>query len=112
MSILLEDHLPAVKYGGLNTAKDAAFTGAVDLTGATVTSGAQTLSTGNLTLTTGNIVVSAAGAGISFTGTGTSGGILTNLYNAAATTLSGTQKDIKILIGTVPYYFTCYPTKA
>lgn len=47
-----------------------------------------------------------------FTGTGANGGVLKNLKNAAASALSGTQKDIEIDIGGVPYYFTVYPTKA
>ena len=112
MAIYIEDHLPVVKYNGLNTLKDASFGGAVAVTGAITAAGGQTLSSGNLTLTTGNIILSANSAGISFTGTGTSGGVLTNLYNDTSTTLAGTQRDIKILIGTVPYYFTCYPTKS
>lgn len=45
-------------------------------------------------------------------GTGANGVILKNLKNAAASSLSGTQKDIEIDIGWVPYYFTVYPTKA
>lgn len=106
MSIYLEDYVPVVKWEGLNTTKTISGTG-------TITAGTGfTATTGDLTLTTGNVVVTAAGGGVSFTGTGTSGGILTNLYNAATSTLSGTQRDIKILLGTVPYYITCYPTKA
>jgi hypothetical protein len=116
MAIYLEDMLPGVKYNGLKSA------GTVDLSAATLTLPTSqtlttpsmttpTISSGDLTLTTGNVVLSANAAGVSFTGTGTQGGVLTNLYNAAASTLSGTQKDIKILIGTVPYYFTVYPTK-
>lgn len=118
MSIYLEDNLPVVKHNGLNTTKDASFEGALSVTGAITGTAAMvataglTATTGNITLTTGNVVLSANGAGVSFTGTGTNGGILTNLYNSAASTLSGTQKDIKILIGTVPYYFTVYPSKA
>ena len=50
--------------------------------------------------------------GITFSGTGANGGILKNLKNSTATTLSGTQKDIAIDIGGVPYYFTVYPAKA
>lgn len=38
--------------------------------------------------------------------------IIKNPKNSAATALSGTQKDIEIDIGGVPYYFTVYPTKA
>lgn len=47
-----------------------------------------------------------------FTGTGANGGVMKNLKNAAASALSGTQKDIEIDIGGTPYYFTVYPTKA
>ena len=50
--------------------------------------------------------------GITFTGTGANGGVLKNLKNSAATALSGTQLDVAIDIGGVPYYFTVYPTKA
>ena len=57
--------------------------------------------------------VSVASAGvIAGLGTGTNGVTLKNLKNSAATALSGTQKDITIDIGGVPYYFTVYPTKA
>lgn len=38
--------------------------------------------------------------------------IIKNPKNSAATALSGTQRDIEIDIGGVPYYFTVYPTKA
>jgi hypothetical protein len=37
---------------------------------------------------------------------------ITDMKNAAASALSGTQKDIEIDIGGTPYYFTVYPTKA
>lgn len=73
--------------------------------------GAMTLAAG-LTVTTGDIVVSANASKLDFTGTGANGGVLKNLKNAAATALSGTQKDIEIDIGGTPYYFTVYPTKA
>ncbi len=36
---------------------------------------------------------------------------LKDLKNSAASSLSGTQKDIEIDIGGTPYYFTVYPTK-
>ncbi len=65
-----------------------------------------------LTVSTGDIVVSANASKLDFTGTGANGGVLKNLKNAAATALSGTQKDIEIDIGGTPYYFTVYPTKA
>jgi len=95
---------------------DAKGSGTITLNG-TATGGvtlgrATTVTTGDVTLTSGSIVVTAINKGISFTATGTSGGVLTNLYNDASTTLAGTQRDIKILIGTVPYYFTVYPTKS
>ena len=37
---------------------------------------------------------------------------ITDMKNSAASALSGTQLDIEIDIGGVPYYFTVYPTKA
>lgn len=49
---------------------------------------------------------------VEFAGTGATGGVLKNLKNAAASALSGTQKDIEINIGGTAYYFTVYPTKA
>jgi hypothetical protein len=45
-------------------------------------------------------------------GTGANGIVLKNPKNAAASALSGTQKDVEIDIGGVPYHFTVYPTKA
>ena len=56
-----------------------------------------------------NVSSAATVAGL---GTGANGFILKNLKNAAASALSGTQKDIEIDIGGVAYYFTVYPTKA
>lgn len=115
MAVYLEDHLPVVKHNGLNTAKDVSITGTLTTTSPSLTTPSMTTPTvtsGDVTVTTGNVVLSANSAQVSFTGTGTLGGVLKNLYNDTATTLSGTQRDIKILIGTVPYYFTVYPTKA
>lgn len=54
----------------------------------------------------------ASGATIAGVGTGSNGIILKNLKNAAASSLSGTNIDIEIMIGSTPYYFTVYPTKA
>lgn len=65
-----------------------------------------------LTVDTGDITVTANASKLTFTGTGSNGGVLKNLKNAAASALSGTQLDIAIDIGGVPYYFTVYPTKA
>ena len=96
----IENFVPVVAMHGLKTDKAADFGNGI------------TVSSGNVTLTTGNVVVSANSGGFSFAGTGTLGGVLTNLYNDTATTLGGTQRDIKILIGTVPYYWTVYPTKS
>jgi hypothetical protein len=73
---------------------------------------ATTITTGDFTVTSGDIIVTANAKKLSFTGTGANGGVLKNLKNAAASGLSGTQKDIEIDIGGVPYYFTVYPTKA
>jgi hypothetical protein len=44
--------------------------------------------------------------------TGSSGFIILNPKNAAASALTGTQLDVEINIGGVPYFFTVYPTKA
>ena len=78
----------------------------------TLTSGNVVLTSGNLTLTSGTITLTANSSVITCTGTGTNGMLLTNLYNDAASTLSGTNRDVKIMIGATPYYFTVYPTKA
>jgi hypothetical protein len=95
---------------------DAKGTGGVSInatgSGAVTLGRATTITTGDLTVTNGSVIVSANAKGLSFTGTGTNGGLLTNLYNAAASTLSGTNVDVKIMIGATPYYFTVYPTKA
>ncbi len=89
------------------------FTGSTKGTTAfTLTGGDAVLTSGHLTLTSGNITLSANASTITCTGTGTNGMLLTNLYNDTASALSGTQKDIKIMIGATPYYFTVYPTKA
>lgn len=48
MSILLEDHLPVVKYNGLNTAKDVVLSGAVTHSGA-VTNSSTVLNSGAVT---------------------------------------------------------------
>lgn len=95
---------------------DAKGSGTVSInasgTGAITLGRATTVTTGDVTVTNGSLIVSANAKQLSFTGTGTNGGVLKNLKNAAASTLSGTNIDIEILIGSTPYYFTCYPTKA
>jgi len=78
----------------------------------TVTDGDATLTKGDLTLTDGDIVLTANSSLITFTGTGANGGVISNLKNAAASALSGTQKDVEIDIGGTAYHFTVYPTKA
>ena len=56
---------------------------------------------------------SVASAGVvTGLGTGTNGITVKNIKNRATSALSGTQKDVEIDIGGVPYYFTVYPTKA
>lgn len=77
--------------------------------------GSGTISIGSVS--TGAVILPAAitvasAATISGAGTGANGIILKNLKNAAASALSGTQLDIQIIIGSTPYYFTVYPTKA
>lgn len=84
-------------------------TGAITITPATTITGALT-QTGLSTHTNGIVIGSAKK--IEWAGTGTNGIILKNLKNAAASSLSGTQKDIEIDIGWVAYFFTCFPTKA
>lgn len=95
---------------------DSAGSGTITIggtsTGAITLGRATTITTGNLTVTNGNIIVTANASQLSFTGTGANGGVLKNLKNAAASALSGTQLDVEILIGSTPYYFTVYPTKA
>lgn len=99
-----------------NLTIDAKGSGTVTInatgTGAITLGRATTITTGNLTVTNGSVVVTANASQLSFTGTGANGGVLKNLKNAAASSLSGTQLDVEILIGTTPYYFTVYPTKA
>jgi len=57
-------------------------------------------------------LVITSGATVEGAGTGANGFKIKNPKNAAATALSGTQLDVEIDIGGVPYYFTVYPTKA
>jgi len=57
-------------------------------------------------------VTIAEGKTVSGAVNGASGLTLKNLKNTAASGLSGTQVDIGIELGGVPYYFTVYPTKA
>ena len=79
-------------------------------TGAVVgTTNTQTLT--NKTLTTPaltNPSINSAGT-ITGLGTGANGFVLKNPKNSAASALSGTQLDITIDIGGVPYYFTIFP---
>lgn len=44
MTVLIEDHVPVVKYNGLNTAKSVSLAGTNTLSGTTTISGAATLS--------------------------------------------------------------------
>ncbi len=71
---------------------------------------ATTLTSGDLTVTNGNIIVTANAKGLSFTGTASNGGVLTNLKNAVAATLSGTARTVEINLGGTPYYFLVSPT--
>ena len=64
-----------------------------------------------LDIVAGNLTM-AASAQIQGDGTGATGIVLKNPKNAAASALSGTQLDVEIDIGGVPYHFTVYPTKA
>lgn len=86
--------------------------GATTIAGSASGTAALTVTAGDIVITSGFLVLSANAKGVSFTGTGANGGVLLNLKNAAASALSGVQKDIEISIGGVPYFFTVYPTKA
>jgi hypothetical protein len=69
-----------------------------------------TVATGAVVLpATVNVASAATIAGL---GTGANGIVLKNLKNSAASALSGTQLDVAIDIGGVPYFFTVFPTKA
>ncbi len=72
---------------------------------------AGTTNTQTLTLKTLTAPTITSGSSIVGAGTGANGFVLKNLKNSSASGLSGTQKDIEIDIGGVPYFFTCYPTK-
>ncbi len=108
--------ISTISSGTANLLIDAMSTGTITIgsvsSGAITLGRATTITTGALTVTNGDIVVSANASKLSFTGTGSNGGVLKNLKNAAASALSGTNVDIAIDIGGVPYYFTVYPTKA
>jgi hypothetical protein len=80
---------------------DAAGSGTVTINGT---------ATGKIVLAR-NVDVVSAGV-IAGLGTGVNGITLKNLKNSASTALSGTNVDITIDIGGVPYYFTVYPVKA
>jgi len=89
--------------GTLGVTGNTSLGGTLDQTGvATFT--AEDVHSAGLTIASGQKITGA--------GTGANGIILKNLKNAAASALSGTQKDIAIDIGGVAYYFTVYPTKA
>ena len=90
--LYVENYLPIVAYQGLNTKKNVDF------------SGSSSVKVGSPIISSGGSIVGA--------GTGANGITLKNLKNSAASNLSGTQLDITIDIGGVPYYFTVYPTKA
>lgn len=99
-------------YDGAASDFTVAKYGATTIAGNASGTAALTVTAGDIVITSGFLVVSANAKGITFTGTGSNGGVLKNLKNAAASGLSGTQKDIEIDIGGTPYYFTVYPTKA
>jgi len=101
------DDFSVGKYGATVIAGNATGTDAL-----TLTAGDITLTSGDLTLTDGDITLTANASSIIGTGTGANGIVLKNLKNAAASGLSGTQKDVEIDIGGTPYYFTVFPTKA
>ena len=59
----------------------------------------------------GKLII-ASGKSIEGAGTGANGITLKNLKNQAASTLSGTEKEVVIDIGGTPYYFKVYPTSS
>ncbi len=84
MPILLEDHIPAVKFGGLNTDKDVVFGGSLTVSGTTnIASVSLTdlTTTGNTTL--GNAVTDTTGINGATTVTSTSASALTVGANGA-----------------------------
>ncbi len=107
-----ESALTTGMYLDLGTVFTVSKFGATVIAGSASGTAALTLTAGDIVLTSGGITITANASVISFTGTSTNGGILKNLYNDVASGLSGTQRDVKILIGSTPYYFTVYPTKA
>ena len=107
-----EANLTSGKYINAGGVFTVAKYGATVITGNASGTAALTLTAGDVLITSGGLTLTANASVISFTGTGTNGGLLKNLYNDTASALSGTQKDIKIMIGATPYYFTVYPTKA
>lgn len=63
MAVLLEDHMPVVKYNGLNTAKDVSITGALTTTGTTtLTAPAIGAATGTSVVLTGTATAKSATA--------------------------------------------------
>ena len=78
----------------------------------TLTEGDILVSDGDIEVTDGDLTFTANASSIIFTGTGANGGVVSNMKNAAASSLSGTQLDVEIDIGGTPYHFTVYPTKA
>ena len=98
MSVYLEQHIPVVKYEGLNTTKDVNISGSVTMSGATTISGATTLSgavafTGATTgvrgdftiVASGNTAVSTADSGKVYMATASSGTPTFTLPNAGTT---------------------------
>jgi uncharacterized cupredoxin-like copper-binding protein len=99
-------------YDGAANDFSVAKYGATTIAGNASGTAALTLTAGDIVITSGFLVVSANAKGITFTGTGSNGGVLKNLKNAAAGTLSGTALNVEIDIGGVPYYVAVYPTKS
>jgi hypothetical protein len=91
MAVNIEDHLPVVKFNGLNTAKDAAFTGALAVTGAiTATGGVVGAVTGAVT---GNV-----------TGLITSSGTVPTSYATGSIPFSATTAATQTQIVTTATY--------
>ncbi len=106
---IVDGNLDSLSIGTTSDlATHAADTTTHGATGAIVgTTNSQTLTSKTFTAPT-----ITSGSYIAGAGTGSNGFLLKDLKNSTASGLSGTQKDIQIYIGGVPYYFTVYPTKA
>lgn len=102
----------ATTLASLAVTGTSTLTGTVAIVGTTSIAGEVTVSTGSLTVSLGNVALSGTNSSLAFGSTNINGGLLVNLWNTASTALSGTQRDVKVILNGTAYYFTVYPTKA